>query len=327
MKEQIVVFSGAGLSAESGIPTFRDSNGLWHNHKVEDVADQQGWQKNPQLVLDFYAERWGNIKKCEPNEGHKSLARLEQKYDVLHVTQNIDDLLERAGCSNVWHLHGSINDRKCEWHKSISNLDGDNVFACDYYEKNHSAPVKMGEKCPKCQGQMRPAVVWFGEAVELQGDRLEKLALNTEAFIGVGTSAQVHPAAGLLTTFRTARKKYFIDLKPPLRLHSFDLYAGKASEHMPTIVNELLKMNNKKTLIGWMLAWKSKEGKVFNFDFNADNGQLVDYSPFENFEHEDISVFQKVNLELKLLKEGKIKKYGLEVDDGYVMPIYGVKTP
>lgn len=236
----VVVFSGAGLSNESGIPTFRDSNGLWHNHKVEDVADKEGWKRNPQLVLDFYADRWNNIKKCEPNEAHKALARLEQKFNVLNVTQNIDDLLERAGCTNIWHLHGSINNRKCEWHHSISNLDGDTIFKCDYKEEGHSAPVQMGEKCPKCGGQMRPDVVWFGEAVDMKEQLLMNMAPITEAFIGVGTSAQVHPAAGLLFTFRVAKKKYFIDLNPPLRLQSFTRLTGKAGEHLPQVVAELL---------------------------------------------------------------------------------------
>ena len=109
MKKNIVIFSGAGLSKESGIPTFRDSNGLWHNHNVSDVADHDGWFRNPKLVLDFYKERFENIKKCEPNDAHKAIASLQDKFNVINITQNIDDLLERAGCENVWHLHGSIN--------------------------------------------------------------------------------------------------------------------------------------------------------------------------------------------------------------------------
>lgn len=239
----IVIFSGAGLSKESGIPTFRDLNGLWHQMKVEDVADQEGWKRNPQLVLDFYAERFANIKSCEPNAGHKAIAKLEEKYNVLNVTQNIDDLLERAGCTNVWHLHGSIGRRKCEKHKGISNLDGDTVFTCDHGE-THDEPVKMGDKCVKCGGQMRPDVVWFGEAVDMRGDYLDKLAETTDVFIGVGTSAQVSPAAGLLFTFRSAKKKYFVDPNPPLRLQSYTRITGTATEQLPKLVDELIACEN-----------------------------------------------------------------------------------
>src|ERR1039457_6488106 len=118
---RIVVFSGAGLSKESGIPTFRDCvDGLWHNYKIEEVATPKGWEKDQKKVLDFYAARWKNIKECEPNPAHKAIAKLQEKYEVTSITQNIDDLLERAGCKNVWHLHGQITQRKCE------------VYSCDY---------------------------------------------------------------------------------------------------------------------------------------------------------------------------------------------------
>lgn len=238
--KNIVIFSGAGLSKESGIPTFRDSkDGLWHNYKVEDVADQEGWKKDPELVLRFYQDRWNNIKSCEPNDAHKAIASLEPHFNVIHITQNIDDLSERAGSTHVWHLHGSINYRKCEWHKSITNLDGDTVYKCNY-RSQHSAPVQLGEKCPECGGQMRPDVVWFGEAVDLRGAYIEDLAKVTDVFIGIGTSAQVSPAAGLLFTFRTCAEKYFIDLNPPLRLQSYTRLAGTASEHMPKLAKDLL---------------------------------------------------------------------------------------
>lgn len=239
MKKKIVIFSGAGLSNESGIPTFRDTNGLWHNHKVEDVADHEAWPRNRQLILDFYAERFANVKSVEPNAAHFAIAKLEEKYDVLNITQNIDDLLERAGCTNVWHLHGSIGKRKCEWHKNISNLDGDMQYTCDY-ETSHTEPVKDGDMCPKCGGHMRPAVVWFGEAVDMKYKDLDDMAPDTDVFIGIGTSAQVQPAAGLLFTFRVAAKKYFIDLKPPLRLHSFTRLEGTAGHHMPLLAEELI---------------------------------------------------------------------------------------
>lgn len=240
MKKKIVVFSGAGLSKESGIPTFRDSvDGLWHNYKVEDVADHDAWSRNKAIMLEFYKDRWDNIKKCEPNAAHKAIASLQEKYDVLNITQNVDDLLERAGCQNVWHLHGSILSRKCEWHKNIVNLDGDINYTCDY-RTDHQEPVKLGETCPKCNGQLRPDVVWFGEAVDMRDAYLQEIARQTDVFIGIGTSAQVHPAAGLLFTFKDAKKKYFIDPNPPLRLHSFTRLAGTACEHMPMVAKELL---------------------------------------------------------------------------------------
>lgn len=240
--KNIVIFSGAGLSKESGIPTFRDSkDGLWHNYKVEDVADQEGWKKDPKIVLEFYQHRWENIRACEPNPAHYAIAELEKAgHNVINVTQNIDDLLERAGCNSVWHLHGSIHTRKCEWHKSISNLDGDTIFKCEY-RCPQNEPVKLGDKCPACGGQMRPDVVWFGEAVDMKGSYLEDLAKVTDVFIGIGTSAQVSPAAGLLFTFRVAPERYFIDLDPPLRLQSYTRLKGTASEHMPKLAKELLE--------------------------------------------------------------------------------------
>ena len=113
-KKRVVVFSGAGLSAESGIPTFRGSDGLWENHRIEDVASPEGWARDPKLVLNFYAMRFEKVQSVQPNVGHFALAKLQEKFDVINITQNIDDLLERAGCRNVWHLHGRIDYQKCE---------------------------------------------------------------------------------------------------------------------------------------------------------------------------------------------------------------------
>jgi NAD-dependent deacetylase len=238
-----VVFSGAGLSKESGIPTFRDSQtGLWENYKVEEVATQEGWQANKQLVLDFYRDRTNNCKSVQPNAGHLALAKLEEKYKVVNITQNIDDLLERAGCTNVWHLHGDINHRKCEFHKEISNLDGDTQFTCDF-KAIHDKPVVLGDICPKCGGQLRPDVVWFGEAVDMRDRDLFDLMDEVSVFIGCGTSAQVHPAASLLHTFNHLDKnnKFFVDVVPPGRLQSWTLMAGTAAEQLPKLVDGLLK--------------------------------------------------------------------------------------
>ena len=237
----IVTFSGAGLSKESGIPTFRDSDGLWENHKVEDVATVEAWIANKQLVLDFYKARTESCKAVQPNAAHYALASLEKKFKVINITQNIDDLLERAGCTNVWHLHGDINHRKCEWHKDISNLDGDTNFTCDFKIIQDKA-VTLGETCPKCNGQLRPDVVWFGEAVDMRNKELFDLMEETEIFIGCGTSAQVHPAAGLLHTFNDLPKnhKFFVDVNPPMRLQSWTLLKGSASEQLPKLAELLL---------------------------------------------------------------------------------------
>jgi NAD-dependent deacetylase len=235
MKKYLVVFSGAGLSKESGVPTFRDAkDGLWENYRIEEVASQEGWRRDRQLVLNFYAARTRQIRGCSPNLAHQAIAGLQEKYHVFNITQNIDDLLERAGCEHVWHLHGSINFRKCEMHHSI----GIDQFRCDYREPQ-TEPVTMGELCPKCGRQMRPDIVWFGEAVDMREGYLIDLAEKADIFIGVGTSAQVYPAAGMLSVFAHAREKYFIDPHPPASIQGFTILAGKAGEHLPRLAEEL----------------------------------------------------------------------------------------
>ena len=250
----VVVFSGAGLSQESGIPTFRDSNGLWENHKVEDVASQDGWARNKQMVLNFYKQRFEGVKACEPNAAHKALARLQDKYHVVNVTMNIDDLLERAGCTDVLHLHGAINQKKCEWHKNITVLDGDTHFTCDYLT-TQDKPVTLDEKCPKCNGNLRPHVVWFGEAVsEMNYDHLAKLVkevkYNDGTFICVGTSGLVYPASYLISFFAQVENKYIIDPKPQ-KVADYTLLKGKAGEQLPLLVDALLegKQLNQKTSV------------------------------------------------------------------------------
>lgn len=225
MKKTLVTFSGAGLSAESGIPTFRDSDGLWHNHKVEDVATMGGWKRDKEQVLRFYEDRFHNIKDAEPNEAHKALASLQEKYRVVNITQNIDDLLERAGCEEVIHLHGSILKKKCE--------------GCS---KSYDGYAKLGDKC-ECGKQLRPDVVWFGEAVDMHGFEFIELAHHktTWGIIGVGTSGMVQPAASILTMFNYCKEKHFVDPNPPMRLFSWKLWRGKATEEMPKLVKELMK--------------------------------------------------------------------------------------
>jgi NAD-dependent deacetylase len=233
------VFSGAGLSAESGIPTFRDSNGLWENHRVEDVASPYGWQRDPALVLDFYASRFHAVGAAQPNEAHRSIARLQAKFNVLNITQNIDDLLERAGCKNVVHLHGLLTRRKCEFHWDIF---ADGRFSCDF-KTDQDEPVRLGELCPKCGGQLRPDVVWFGEAVSFNFDGLsalvEELCQNDGVFICVGTSAQVTPASHLVPIFAPVKAKYIIDLRAR-PTGDYTLLEGPATAMMKKLAGDLL---------------------------------------------------------------------------------------
>lgn len=239
MDRLVVVFSGAGLSAESGIPTFRDSDGLWENHRVEDVATPGGWARDKAMVLDFYRQRFEAVKAAQPNAGHLALARLEEKYRTVHLTQNIDDLLERAGCTDVRHFHGTILSRKCERHRGIG---ASMSFDCDHREE-HDEPVKLGDLCPRCGFQMRPDVVWFEEAVEFDFQEIRELVRQVKYgqghFIAVGTSAQVHPAAHLLPLFAQVPSKHIVnpDARP---IADYTLHKGKAGEVLPALVDQLL---------------------------------------------------------------------------------------
>jgi NAD-dependent deacetylase len=241
----IVVFSGAGLSTESGIPTFRGPDGLWENHKVEDVADHAAWWKNKEMVLRFYAERWEKYHDCKPNEAHKAFARLEERFHVQHITQNIDSLLEQAGCKNVRHLHGRLDQAKCERHRDITNLDGDTNFTCTFKTRLRE-PIKMGETCPLCNGQMRPDVVFFGEAVDMPYDMMrgyvETVKYHNGVFICCGTSVQVYPAGYLVSFFSQVKNKYIVDIKPQ-KVADYVLVEGKASEKLPELADQLLTMD------------------------------------------------------------------------------------
>jgi NAD-dependent deacetylase len=183
MKKKIVVLSGAGISAESGIATFRDSNGLWEGHNVMDVASPEGWQKNPKLVLDFYNERRKNGLTAQPNAGHLALVKLEEKYDVVIITQNVDNLHERAGSTHVIHLHGEL-------FKSRSTADENLVYDIQGWE------LKLEDVCEK-GSQLRPHIVWFGEMVPMIEKAIIEASL-ADIFIVVGTSLLVYPAAGLI---------------------------------------------------------------------------------------------------------------------------------
>ncbi len=194
--KKLVVLSGAGISQESGISTFRDANGLWNNYRIEEVASPEAWKRDPQLVLDFYNMRRKQLYEVEPNAAHCALARLEEFFDVTIVTQNVDDLHERAGSSHVLHLHGELK-------KVRSTVDEELVSTLDGWE------LKRGDLCAK-GSQLRPHIVWFGEAVPniISATSLVKSA---DIFLVVGTSLQVYPAAGLLQYVPSAIEKYLVD--------------------------------------------------------------------------------------------------------------------
>lgn len=196
--KKIVVLTGAGISAESGIKTFRDSDGLWENHRIEDVATPEGWVKNPGLVLQFYNQRRAQLLEVEPNEGHKSIVGLEKNYEVQVVTQNVDDLHERAGSTRVVHLHGELR-------KVRSVRYPDLIYAWD-------KDLNMGDLCER-GAQLRPHIVWFGEAVPMLEEAAE-LAAQADIFIIVGTSLQVYPAASLMIYANPNIPFYYVDPRP-----------------------------------------------------------------------------------------------------------------
>ena len=198
-KKNIVILTGAGISAESGIKTFRDSDGLWENHRIEDVATFDAWHRNKELVLDFYNQRRRQLLQCEPNEAHKLLILLEQKYNVQIITQNVDDLHERAGSANVLHLHGEL-------FKVRSTVNEHLIYE---WKKD----LKIGDKCEK-GSQLRPHIVWFGEAVPMI-EIAANLTTKADIFIVIGTSMVVYPAAGLVHYTDFTVPKYLIDPNKP----------------------------------------------------------------------------------------------------------------
>jgi NAD-dependent deacetylase len=229
MKKKLVVLTGAGISQESGIPTFRDSNGLWEGFRVEDVASPEGWYKNPAVVLDFYNQRRKKALEVQPNQGHKILAELETDFDVVIVTQNVDDLHERAGSSNVIHLHGSLFE-------SRSTIDETLVYPIKGWELN------PGDLCER-GSQLRPNIVWFGEMVPLI-EVAAQHAAEAEIFLVVGTSLVVYPAAGLIHEVPYDAIKYVVDPNLPEsnRVAGVKYIKEKASTGMQLVRNELLQM-------------------------------------------------------------------------------------
>jgi NAD-dependent deacetylase len=198
--KKLVVLTGAGVSAESGIPTFRDANGLWEGHDIMEVASIQGWHKNKELVLDFYNKRRENAKAAKPNFAHLALAELEKQFEVTIITQNVDNLHEQAGSSNIIHLHGEL-------FKSQSTANPNLVYEMEGWE------INIGDTC-ELGSQLRPFIVWFGEAVPKMEEAI-KIAQKADIFLVVGTSMQVYPAASLIDFVPYDAPKYIIDQKIP----------------------------------------------------------------------------------------------------------------
>lgn len=227
MMKKIVVLSGAGVSAESGISTFRDSNGLWENYNVEDVASIDGWYRNPELMIDFYNARRRELEHCQPNDAHKIIAELEQQYEVVVVTQNVDNLHERGGSSHVIHLHGELT-------KACSERGKRCVEDIGYRD------IKYGEKAAD-GGILRPFIVWFGESVPLLEDAAAHVQ-TADILIIIGTSLNVYPAAGLLYYAPAGIPIYVIDPKEvqPIRREVIFI-KEKATEGMRQLRKKLMK--------------------------------------------------------------------------------------
>jgi NAD-dependent deacetylase len=225
--KKIVVLTGAGISAESGLRTFRDSDGLWEGYNIEDVATPDAWRKNPELVQEFYNMRRKDVLAAKPNAAHFALARLEEKYKVTIITQNIDDLHERAGSTDVVHLHGIIT-------RSQSSKNPNLTYPIDGWE------IKMGEVC-ELGSQLRAHVVWFGEAVPMI-EKAAEICEEAEIFILVGSSLVVYPAAGLINYVPRNVPKYIVDPNiPELNPHSSIIkIEEKAGVGVPKLVDGLM---------------------------------------------------------------------------------------
>ena len=226
--KKIVVLTGAGISAESGLRTFRDSNGLWEEHRVEDVATFEAWQRNQQLVIDFYNQRRKQLNDVKPNAGHLALVELEEKFDVQIITQNVDDLHERAGSANVLHLHGELK-------KVRSTVDENLVYILDGWE------LKKGDLCEK-GSQLRPHIVWFGEAVPMIEPAME-LSAEADIFIVIGTSLNVYPAAGLVHYVKNGTPVYLIDPHAEMLqgVKNLTVMRETAGTGVPKLVKQLMK--------------------------------------------------------------------------------------
>jgi NAD-dependent deacetylase len=224
-RKKMVVLTGAGISAESGLKTFRDSDGLWEGYNIEDVATPRAWRKNPQLVLEFYNFRRKNVSDAQPNAGHYGLAELEKHFDVHIITQNIDDLHERAGSTNVLHLHGEIFKMRSEKNESL------------IYEIKHD--INWGDTSED-GAQLRPHIVWFEEPVPMIEQAIQ-VVYGADIFVVVGTSLVVYPAAGLVNYAPAGIPKYIIDKKIPYTssIHNLVAIEKPATEGVKDLMDHL----------------------------------------------------------------------------------------
>ncbi len=204
--KNIIVLTGAGMSAESGIKTFRDADGLWEGHDVMEVASPQGFASNPELVLDFYNQRRQQLLKVKPNSAHIALASLEKLFNVTIITQNVDDLHERAGSTDILHLHGELL-------KVRSTFNPDLIY-------NRIEDINLGDRCEK-GSQLRPHIVWFGEEVPLL-QKAAEITSTADILLIIGTSMQVYPAASLVNYIKLNTPIYFIDPKPSIQANDFN---------------------------------------------------------------------------------------------------------
>ena len=222
---KIVVFTGAGMSAPSGLRTFRDGDGLWRQYRFEEVASPEAWESHPEVVLEFYNERRAKAAAAEPNAGHKAIAELEKRYEVVVVTQNVDDLHERAGSSWVIHVHGELR-------KARSSTDD------DYIRDIGGAPIQLGDLCPN-GGQMRPHIVWFGEHIMNAESAVKEIEKAGKVLV-VGTSLVVYPAAGFIGYASPAAEKWMVDLDVTRVPPGFKGISGSADEAVPQLVQRWL---------------------------------------------------------------------------------------
>jgi NAD-dependent deacetylase len=228
MKKKLVILSGAGMSQESGIRTFRDMDGLWEEYDVTEVATPEAWARNPELVMRFYNDRRKQLYESEPNAGHRGLVDLEKKFEVQIITQNIDDLHERAGSSAVLHLHGELK-------KARSSVDESMVYDIDGWE------LKFGQKCDK-GSQLRPFIVWFGEAVPAM-DKAIPIVESADILVVIGTSLNVYPAAGLLNYASKGIPIFVIDPeRPSVFIRNVNYIQEKAGKGVE-ILKEKLKQS------------------------------------------------------------------------------------
>jgi NAD-dependent deacetylase len=228
-RKHVVVLSGAGISAESGLKTFRGKDGLWEGHRVEEVATPHAWAADPARVLRFYNERRGALRAAQPNAAHRALVDLEQAFDVTIVTQNVDDLHERAGSSRILHLHGELM-------KARSTVDESLIYTLGPHD------IEIGDRCER-GGQLRPHVVWFGELVPELG-RAAQVMATADILIVVGTSLAVYPAASLIHEAPDHAQRFVVDPNMPasLSLDGFTCLAQTACAGLPGLVEQLLRL-------------------------------------------------------------------------------------